>query len=115
MADALQNLGNGVNGDLQRGPRPEPGMAAIPSGDDDGLPKKRKFCIPVGVRGTFDASNFGAHAVNVVKSTFSVTRPGDKNLDPDAVRPVDTRVPWAPEDPTKVRPAMPKKKKKKKP
>ena len=113
MADALQNLGNGVNGDLPRGPRPEPGMAALPSSDDDGLPKKRKFCIPIGVRGTFDASNFGAHAVNVVKSTFSVTRPGEKNLEPDAVRPVDTRVPWAPEDPTKVRPAMPKKKKKK--
>lgn len=112
MANALQNLGNG---DLQRGPRPEPGMAALPSSEDDGLPKKRKFCIPIGVRGTLDASNFGAHAVNVVKSTFSVTRPGEKNLDPDAVRPVDTRVPWAPEDPTKVRPALPKKKKKKKP
>ncbi|MEP7120169.1 MAG: hypothetical protein ABJE95_04625 [Byssovorax sp.] len=113
MADALQNLGNGLNGDLQRGPRPEPGMAAIPPGDDDGLPKKRKFCIPIGVRGTFDASNFGAHAVNVVKSTFSVTRPGEKAFEPDAVRPIDNRVPWAPEDPTKVRPAMPKKKKKK--
>ncbi len=112
MADALQNLGDGVNGDLQRGPRPEPGMAALPS-SEDGLPKKRKFCIPIGVRGTFDASNFGAHAVNVVKSTFSVSRPGEKSFEPDAVRPVDTRVPWAPEDPTKVRPAMPKKKKKK--
>jgi hypothetical protein len=114
MADALQNLGNGLNGDLQRGPRPEPGMAALPPSDDEGLAKKRKFCIPIGVRGTFDASNFGAHAVNVVKSTFTVTRPGEKALDPDAVRPIDTRVPWAPEDPTKVRPAMPKKKKKKK-
>jgi hypothetical protein len=115
MADALQNLGNGLNGDLQRGPRPEPGMAALPPSDDDGLPKKRKFCIPIGVRGTFDASNFGAHAVNVVKSTFTVTRPGEKAFEPDAVRPIDTRVPWAPEDPTKVRPAMPKKKKKKTP
>ena len=114
MADALQNLGNGLNGDLQRGPRPEPGMAALPP-SDDGLPKKRKFCIPIGVRGTFDASNFGAHAVNVVKSTFTVTRPGEKAFEPDAVRPIDTRVPWAPEDPTKVRPAMPKKKKKKTP
>ena len=115
MADALQNLGNGLNGDLQRGPRPEPGMAALPPSDDDGLPKKRKFCIPIGVRGTFDASNFGAHAVNVVKSTFTVTRPGEKAFEPDAVRPIDNRVPWAPEDPTKVRPAMPKKKKKKTP
>jgi hypothetical protein len=114
MADTLQNLGNGLNGDLQRGPRPEPGMAALPPSDDDGLPRKRKFCIPVGVRGTFDLSNIGAHAVNVVKATFSVSRPGEKALDPDAVRPIDTRVPWAPEDPTKVRVAPPKKKKKKK-
>lgn len=115
MADALQNLGNGLNGDLQRGPRPEPGMAALPPSDGDEAPKKRKFCIPIGVRATFDASNFGAHAVNVVKSTFSVARPGEKAMDADAVRPIDTRVPWAPEDPTKVRVPPPKKKKKKKP
>ena len=114
MADALKNIGNGVNDDLQRGPRPEPGMVAIPDDGPD-AERKRKFCIPIGIRGKGDVSNIGAHAVNVVKSTFTVTRPGEKALDPDAVRPIDTRVPWAPEDPTKVRPAMPKKKKKKKP
>jgi hypothetical protein len=111
LADTLQN---GLNPDLQRGPRPEPGMAALPA-DDDAAERKRKFCIPIGLRGKGDVSNIGAHAVNVVKSTFTVTRPGEKALDPEAVRPIDTRVPWAPEDPTKVRPAMPKKKKKKKP
>jgi hypothetical protein len=114
MADALKNIGNGVNDDLQRGPRPEPGMVAIPDDGPD-AERKRKFCIPIGIRGKGDVSNIGAHAVNVVKSTFSVSRPGEKALDPDAVRPIDTRVPWAPPDPTKVRPAMPKKKKKKKP
>jgi hypothetical protein len=112
MADAIQN---GLNADIQRGPRPEPGMAALPADDGPEAERKRKFCIPVGMRGKGDVSNLGAHAVNVVKSTFTVTKPGEKALDPDAVRPIDTRVPWAPEDPTKVRPALPKKKKKKKP
>ena len=111
MAEAIQN---GLNSDLQRGPRPEPGMAAIPVDDGPEAERKRRFCIPIGMRGKGDVSNIGAHAVNVVKSTFTVTRPGEKALDPDAVRPIDTRVPWAPEDPTKVRPAMPAKKKKKK-
>jgi len=111
MADALQN---GLNPDLQRGPRPEPGMAALPP-DDAAAERKRKFCIPIGMRGKGDVSNIGAHAVNVVKATFTVTKPGEKALDPDAVRPIDTRVPWAPADPTKVRPDLPKKKKKKKP
>lgn len=112
MADAIQN---GLNADIQRGPRPEPGMAALPADDGPEAERKRRFCIPVGMRGKGDVSNLGAHAVNVVKSTFTVTKPGEKALDPDAVRPIDTRVPWAPEDPTKVRPALPKKKKKKKP
>lgn len=111
MAEALKN---GLSPDLSRGPRPEPGMVAIPDDDSPDAERKRKFCIPVGVRGKGDVSNIGAHAVNVVKSTFTVTKPGEKALDPDAVLPVDTRVPWAPEDPTKVRPALPKKKKKKK-
>ena len=112
MADALQN---GLNPDLARGPRPEPGMAALPVDDGPDAERKRKFCIPVGFRGKGDVSNLGAHAVNVVKSTFTVTKAGEKALDPEAVRPIDTRVPWAPEDPTKVRPNLPKKKKKKKP
>jgi hypothetical protein len=111
MAQAIQN---GLNSDLQRGARPEPGMAAIPADDGPDAERKRRFCIPVGMRGKGDVSNLGAHAVNVVKSSFTVTKPGEKALDPDAVRPIDTRVPWAPEDPTKVRPALPAKKKKKK-
>jgi hypothetical protein len=113
LAKIAESLKNGLNPDLQRGPLPEPGMVAIP---DDGADadRKRKFCIPIGLRGKGDVSNIGAHAVNVVKSTFTVTKAGEKALDPDAVRPIDTRVPWAPEDPTKVRPAAPPKKKKKK-
>jgi hypothetical protein len=113
LAKIAEALKNGPNPDLQRGPRPEPGMVAIPDDGPD-ADRKRRFCIPIGLRGKGDVSNIGAHAVNVVKSTFTVTRPGEKALDPDAVRPVDTRVPWAPEDPTKVRPAAPPKKKKKK-
>ena len=113
LAKIAEAMKNGLSPDLTRGPLPEPGMVAIPDDGPEGE-RKRRFCIPVGIRGKGDVSNIGAHAVNVVKSTFTVTRPGEKALDPDAVRPIDTRVPWAPEDPTKVRPAMPKKKKKKK-
>lgn len=113
LAKMIKAIQNGPNADLQRGPIPEPGMGALPDDDEDGQ-KKRRFCIPVGVAVRADLADIGAHAVNVVKSTFTVSRPGEKALDPDAVRPVDTRVPWAPEDPTKVRPALPKKKKKKK-
>jgi hypothetical protein len=115
IAKMINSLQNGPNADLQRGPIAEPGMGALPSDDDDDGTKKRRFCIPVGVAVRADLSDIGAHAVNVVKSTFTVSRPGEKALDPEAVRPIDTRVPWAPEDPTKVRPALPKKKKKKKP
>lgn len=112
MAEALKN---GLNNDLQRGPIPEPGALAIPDDGND-ADRKRKFCIPIGFRSTGDLSNLGAHAVNVVKSTFTVTRPGQKALGADAVKPIDTRVPWAPPDPTKVRaPPRPKKKKLRKP
>lgn len=75
---------------------------------------KRKFCIPVGIRGTLDAANLGAHAINVVKSTsIAVRRDGDRAMPAEEVKPVDTRVPWAPVDPTKVRAPPPPKKKKK--
>jgi hypothetical protein len=41
----------------------------------------------------------------MINATFRVARPGKKARDPDVVQSVDTRVPWAPEDPTNERPA----------
>jgi hypothetical protein len=76
--------------------------------------QRRRFCIPIGIRGKVDPSNIGAHATNVVRPSFQVVRAGEKALPAEAARPVDTRVPWAPVDPTKSRPPAPAKKKKKK-
>lgn len=75
--------------------------------------QRKKFCIPVGVRGKGDVSNIGAHAQTVVRSTFSVKRDGEKALPAEDILPIDTRVPWAREDPTLRKP--PPKPKKKKP
>lgn len=82
---------------------------------------KRKFCIPIGVRGAGDLSNIGARASKVVKNDVSIKRAGEVALPEGAVLPVDTRPRWLPADPTKTRPDLPgkkpwwqKKKKKKK-
>ncbi len=80
IAKMIDSIQNGPSADLQRGPRPEPGMAAIPSDED--RDRKRRFCIPVGVAVRADLSDIRAHAVNVVKSTFTVTRPGRKRSTP---------------------------------
>jgi hypothetical protein len=71
---------------------------------------KRKFCIPIGVRGAGDVSNFGARASKVVKNDVSIKRAGEIALPESAVLPVDTRPRWLPADPTKTRPDLPAKK-----
>src|SRR5262249_21989685 len=52
-------------------------------GDPDAEERKRRFCIPVGVAGKLDASNFGAHALTRVSSTYKVTVPGTLPLPAD--------------------------------
>jgi hypothetical protein len=76
--------------------------------------ERKKFCIPVGIRGRGDIANLGAHMVNVVKSTFSVRRDGERSLPAGEVKPLDDRVPWARPDPTKTRLPAPQWNKKKK-
>lgn len=73
---------------------------------------RKKFCIPVGIRGRGDLSNIGAHAQTVVRSSFSVKRDGERALPAEDILPIDTRVPWAKEDPTLRKPPPAKKKKK---
>jgi hypothetical protein len=111
---AIQAVSQGVAPGLVRGVRDDKGtFIPYTEMDDD---QRRRFCIPIGIRGKGDASNIGAHATNVVRSSFKVVRAGEKALQPEAVLPVDTRVPWARADPTKTRPTTPpplKKKKKK--
>lgn len=95
-----------------------PGRAALGAG---ALPpgyewdeQRKKFCIPIGIRGRGDVSNIGSHAQTMVRSTFTVKRDGERALPAEDVLPIDTRVPWAKEDPT-LRKPPPKPKKKKKP
>ena len=94
-----------------------PGRAALGAG---ALPpgyewdeQRKKFCIPIGIRGRGDVSNIGSHAQTMVRSTFTVKRDGERALPAEDVLPIDTRVPWAKEDPTLRKP--PPKPKKKKP
>jgi len=70
---------------------------------------KKKFCIPVGVKGAGDAADIGARATKVVSASYSVERDGVKKM-PAAVLPIDTRPAWTPPDPTRVRPDVPGKK-----
>jgi hypothetical protein len=88
------------------------GAAGLPPPEWD--EQRKKFCIPVGIRGRVDLANIGAHAVNVVKSTFTVKRDGERALPAGDVLPIDTRVPWARPDPTLQKAPPPPKKKKKK-
>ncbi|WP_437577611.1 hypothetical protein [Sorangium sp. So ce887] len=101
-----------------------PNMLGGRRGADDGAPqaadmdeeeRKRLFCIPIGLRVKGDLSDIGAHKVNVVSASFAVKREGERALPHEDILPVDTRVPWAPKDPKKVKPPpRPKKKWKKK-
>jgi hypothetical protein len=99
-----------VGGEAPRGPyengavnRADP-AAALGAMDEE---QRRKFCLAVGVRGKGDMSNFGAHAQTQVSSSYKVAVPGMMAL-PVAVKPIDTRVPWAPVDPNKEK--LPQKK-----
>ncbi|KYF70750.1 hypothetical protein BE15_37815, partial [Sorangium cellulosum] len=86
-----------------------------PAADMDAEERKRAFCIPVGLRAGGDLSDVGAHRVNVVSASFVVKREGERALPHEDILPVDTRVPWAPKDPKKMKlPPRPKKKWKKK-
>ncbi|WP_437485334.1 hypothetical protein WME75_00600 [Sorangium sp. So ce1014] len=91
------------------------GGGAPPAADMDEEERKRLFCIPIGLRVKGDLSDVGAHKVNVVSASFAVKREGERALPHEDILPVDTRVPWAPKDPKKVKPPpRPKKKWKKK-
>lgn len=111
---AIKSISQAGSAGVVRGLRDESGTF-IPYNDMN-EEQRRRFCIPIGIRGKGDTSNIGAHATNVVRSAFKVIRAGEKALPAEGTLPVDTRVPWAPADPTKVRPTTPaplKKKKKK--
>ncbi|XYH98373.1 hypothetical protein ACMHYB_00990 [Sorangium sp. So ce1128] len=89
---------------------------APPAANMDDEERKRLFCIPIGLRAKGDLSDLGAHRVNVVSASFAVKREGERALPHEDILPVDTRVPWAPKDPKKMKlPPRPKKKWKKKP
>ncbi|WP_437622949.1 hypothetical protein [Sorangium sp. So ce1151] len=88
---------------------------APPAANMDDEERKRLFCIPVGLRAKGDLSDIGAHRVNVVSASFAVKREGERALPHEDILPIDTRVPWAPKDPKKMKlPPRPKKKWKKK-
>jgi hypothetical protein len=118
IQEAIENLTEGVGGEPPRGPirdpamnRPDPGKssASVNAEDED---RKRRFCIPIGIKGKGDLSNLGAHTQKVVRSSFQVTVPGSKPL--IDVKKVQTNAPWSPADPNKVqriKKKWPKKKK----
>ncbi|WP_437590202.1 hypothetical protein [Sorangium sp. So ce1000] len=87
---------------------------AMPSADMDEDELKRMFCIPIGLRIKGDLSDVAAHKVNVVSASFTVKREGERALPHEDILPIDTRVPWAPKDPKKMKLPPPKKKKWKK-
>lgn len=118
IEEALTALTDGVGSEPARGPirdpamnRPDPGKA-VGSASADDEDRKRRFCIPIGIKGKGDISNIGAHTQKVVRSSFQVNIPGSKPL--IDVKKVDTRAPWSPPDPNKVqriKKKWPKKKK----
>lgn len=77
--------------------------------------RKRKFCIPIGIRAKGDLSNIGAHMTNVVTTSFQVKRAGEQALPAEGPLPVDRNAPWLPVTEGKTRPPPPPPKKKKKP
>jgi hypothetical protein len=118
IQEAIEQLTEGVGGEPPRGPirdpamnRPDPGKANAAANADD-EDRKRRFCIPIGIKGKGDLSNLGAHTQKVVRSSFQVNIPGSKTL-PD-VKKVQTDAPWSRPDPNKVqriKKKWPKKKK----
>ncbi len=119
VQEMIRTISEGTAGEPSRGPindpavnppNPAAGLANSPEEEE----RKRKFCIPIGIKGSGDISNLGAHTQKVVRSTFKIDIAGQKML--EDVKEVDRRAPWSPADPNKVKPIRQKwKKKKKKP
>ncbi|WP_437288274.1 hypothetical protein [Sorangium sp. So ce406] len=113
--EVLEKLQQAVENPNQLGEVRGRGDGPPPAADMDDEERKRVFCIPVGLRAKGDLSDVGAHRVNVVSASFAVKREGERALPHEDILPVDTRVPWAPKDPKKMKlPPRPKKKWKKK-
>ncbi|WP_437886352.1 hypothetical protein [Sorangium sp. So ce307] len=114
--EVLEKLQQAVENPNQLGElRGGGGDGPPPAADMDEEERKRAFCIPIGLRAGGDLSDVGAHRVNVVSASFAVKREGERALPHEDILPVDTRVPWAPKDPKKMKlPPRPKKKWKKK-
>ncbi|WP_437762225.1 hypothetical protein WME77_29560 [Sorangium sp. So ce764] len=111
--EVLEQLQQAMEDPSRLGQLRGPGDGA-PPGDTDEEERKRRFCIPVGLRAKVDLSDIGAHRVNVVSASFAVKREGERALPHEDILPIDTRVPWAPKDPNKTKLPPPKKKKWKK-
>ncbi|WP_437600038.1 hypothetical protein WMF28_00595 [Sorangium sp. So ce590] len=113
--EVLEQIAQAMENPNMLGDRRGLGGGAPPAADMDEEERKRLFCIPIGLRINADLSDVGAHRVNVVSASFAVKREGERALPHEDILPVDTRVPWAPKDPKKVKPPpRPKKKWKKK-
>jgi hypothetical protein len=65
-------------------------------------------CVPVGVGGIADVSNFGAQKQVQIQSTFTVTTPGELAL-PTDVHAVNTDAPWIERGKEGPRPTLPQK------
>lgn len=116
LEEMVRTISEGTAGEPSRGPindpavnRPDPSRGLRNSPEEE--ERKRRFCIPIGIKGSGDISNIGAHAQKVVRSTFKVDIQGQKML--EDVKEVDRRAPWSPADPNKVKPIRRKWKKKK--
>lgn len=114
--EVLEKLQQAMENPSQLGaPRGERSDGAPPAVDMDEEERKRRFCIPIGLRAKGDLSDVGAHRYNVVSASFAVKREGERALPHEDILPIDTRVPWAPKDPKKTKlPPRPKKKWRKK-
>ncbi|XXX77307.1 hypothetical protein WMF30_00845 [Sorangium sp. So ce134] len=113
--EVLEQLQQAVENPNMLGERRGLGGGATAAADMDEEERKRLFCIPVGLRAKGDLSDVGAHRINVVSASFAVKREGERALPHEDILPIDTRVPWAPKDPKKMKPPpKPKKKWKKK-
>lgn len=115
IAEALKNPG-AIGAGLQQGVGGRGAVLGAGMAPPEGMywdPARKKFCVPIGIRGRGDMSNAGAHPVNLIKSSFTVKHDGERSLPAEDVLPIDTRVPWARADPTLTRAPPPPKKKKK--
>ncbi|WP_437335324.1 hypothetical protein [Sorangium sp. So ce394] len=113
--EVLEQLQQAVENPNMIGDRRGLGGGAAAAADMDEEERKRLFCIPIGLRVKGDLSDVGAHRINVVSASFAVKREGERALPHEDILPIDTRVPWAPKDPKKMKPPpKPKKKWKKK-